>query len=298
MISVRHLALLAALAALAGTGCATHLATLQTARPVQRGKVQVTGGTGAYLNVGPWVKVISEASAEAEKVHKAIAAGEGYTLEPESQKRLLLAGIALAALAPGVSSELQVRTGVLPETLDVGVRVTGNSVRGDGRYRLFHAGEDGEGWLARQSLDVSLGLGVTRHFFSNPLFTALKNISVDGFSRWDVDVPLSISAEYGRVFKVYGTARYLYSHTWMDPTVVEVGRQVAELTGTPGGVPAEVPMHYAGLTGGAAVGYGPLHLFFELTAGYTTCTPEIFGARQELGGLTFFPAVGLTFRTP
>ena len=297
MISARRLASLAVLPLMA-SGCATHLATLQTARPVHRGQVQVTAGAGAYLNAGPWVKVISEASAEADKVHKAIAAGETYTLSPESQKQLLVAGIALAALAPGVSTELQVRTGVLPEDLDVGLRITGNSVRGDGRARLYHAGEQGTGWLARQSLDVSLGLGVTRHFFDNPLFTALENVSVDGFSRWDVDVPLTVSAEYGRVFKAYGTARYLYSHTFLDSQIVEVGRQVAELTGTAGGIPSEVPMHYGGLTGGVAVGYGPLHLFLELTAGYTSCNPVIFASRQQLGGATFFPAAGLTFRTP
>jgi hypothetical protein len=47
-----------------------------------------------------------------------------------------------------------------------------------------------------------------------------------------------------------------------------------------------------------AVGYGPLHLYLELTAGYTFCAPELFGTRAQLGGVTFYPAVGLTFRTP
>ena len=294
MISLRLLAAVLLLA----TGCATHLSSLQSAKTVPRGKVQVTAGTGFYANVGPIVGLVAEAAGEAEQIQKALSSGQPYTLTPEAQKRLLVAGVALASLSPGVGTELSVRTGVLREDGDAGLRVTGNSVRVDGRYRLFHAEKDGPDWLNRRSTDVTLGVGVTRFFFSNPLFTALKLVAVDGFSRWDVDVPLYVSTDYGQVLKLYATPRYLFSRTALDSQVVELARMAADTLGTGGGLPAVVDMHFAGATGGVAVGYGPLHLYLELTAGYTFCAPELFGTRAQLGGATFYPAVGLTFRTP
>ncbi|MEN9800218.1 MAG: hypothetical protein RL653_3915 [Pseudomonadota bacterium] len=294
MIRVRLLAVFAVIA----SGCATHLSSLQTARPVKRGKVQVTAGTGVYANVGPISGLLSEASEEAEQIQKALSSGQPYTLTPEAQKRLLVAGVALAALSPGVGTELSVRTGVLPEDGDAGLRVTGNSVRLDGRYRLANAAQEGALWLDRRSFNVSVGLGVTRYFFSNPLFTALKLVAVDGFTRWDVEVPLYVSVEYGQVLKLYATPRYLFSRTALDAQVVELAREAASAMGLPSGLPAVVDMHFGGATGGVAVGYGPLHLFLEITAGYTFCAPELFGNRTQLGGATFYPAVGLTFLTP
>ena len=45
------------------TGCATPLSTMQTAVPVERKHVQVTGGYGVYVPMGPIADVVGQAQA-------------------------------------------------------------------------------------------------------------------------------------------------------------------------------------------------------------------------------------------
>lgn len=294
------------------SGCATNLSTLQTARPTAPGHVQVTGGTGFYLPLGPIFTVIGQGVKQKDEIIKAIEQQQAYQLSEEDQQELLTAGIALAVFTPSQGMEIGVRTGVAKD-LDIGLRYSVTSLRLDAKYRLLHTGDPDEpppplfvpggsrsepqppkppappkAWF-----DVALGLGVSRYLFENPAFKVLEFLHLDDFSRWDVEVPLYISAEFGEVLKLFAAPKYIYSRTSFDETLVALSEEASEVSGLDVTLPASVQSHFFGASAGIGLGYRYVHLLLELTAGYTVCKPNLFGRRRDLGGVTLYPALGL-----
>ncbi len=299
--------------ALAATGCATSLSTLQIARPVEPKHFQVSVGAGLYAPLGSVGSVVAQGVKQAEAATAAAKAGTPYSLSPDDQQDLLTAGIGLAVLTPGFGYEMSARTGLM-NNLDVGLRYNVTSLRLDTKYRLLHAGNGAERPLpgsmpvggapdaplqsppATRSYDLAIGLGVSRYFFSNPVFSVLEYVQLDDFSRWDFEVPLYLSAEFGEVFKLYAAPKYVYSRTTLDEKLVNYSEEATNLTGFDVTLPTEVHSHFVGSTIGMAVGYRWVHLMLEMTGGYTFCDPVVFGQRRKLGGVTLQPAVALNFR--
>ncbi|RKH46350.1 hypothetical protein [Corallococcus llansteffanensis] len=273
-------------------GCATPLSTMQTAKTLSPGQVQVTGSVGVFVPVGTFAQVVDVGIDQGREAKDAIEEGRPYELTEEDQQRLLTAGVALVVAPPGVNPELMVRVGVL-DGLDLGGRYSGNSLRFDGKVRLAHGGKDNH-----RSYDLALGLGVSKHLFSGAVLDVLEVVQLGDFSRFDVEVPLYLSAEYGDVFKLYGAPKYVYSHTRMDPELVDFSKQGAPVTGFDVSLPATVSSHFVGSTVGIALGYRYVHIYAELTGGYAFCRPNIFGAKRDIGGMTFLPSFGLAFRSP
>ncbi|NBD11034.1 MULTISPECIES: hypothetical protein [Corallococcus] len=273
-------------------GCATPLSTMQTAKTLSPGQVQVTGSMGVFIPVGTLATVVDVGIDQGREAKRAVDEGRPYTLTEEDQQRLLTAGLALVVAPPGTNPELMVRVGVL-DGLDLGGRYSGNSLRFDGKARLAHGGGD-----SRRSYDLALGLGVSKHLFSGAALDVLEVVHLGDFDRWDVEVPLYLSAEYGDVFKLYGAPKYVFSHTRMDPQLVDISQGGTPVTGFDVSLPTEVNSHFVGSTVGFAVGYRYVHFYAELTGGYVFCKPNVFGARRDLGGLTFLPSIGLAFRSP
>lgn len=271
-------------------GCATTLSTMQTARPLAPGQVQVTGGMGVFLPVGNLIRVVDTGIDQGEEARDAVEEDRPYTLSEEAQQKLLTAGVALMVAPPGVNPELMVRVGVV-DRVDVGVRYSGISLRVDGKVLLAHGGDAG------RSYDVALGLGAARHFFSSPVIDVLEVVEMGDFSRYDVEVPLYVSADYGDVFKLYGAPKYVYSHTRLDARLVDYSKQGKPVSGFDATLPATVGSHFFGSTVGMALGYRYVYLFAEVTGGYVRCKPNLLGAERQLGGVTFYPAFGLAIRT-
>ncbi|RKH37100.1 hypothetical protein [Corallococcus sicarius] len=273
-------------------GCATPLSTMQTAKTLAPGQVQVTGSVGVFAPVGTFAQVVDVGIDQGREAKDAIEEGRAYELSEEDQQRLLTAGVALVVAPPGVNPELMVRVGVL-DGLDLGGRFSGNSLRFDGKVRLAHGGED-----RNRSYDLALGLGVSKHLFSGAVLDVLEVVQLGDFNRWDVEVPLYMSAEYGDVFKLYGAPKYVYSHTRLDPELVDFSQQGAPVTGFDVSLPTTVSSHFVGSTVGIALGYRYVHIYAEMTGGYVFCKPNIFGAKRDIGGMTFLPSIGLAFRSP
>ncbi len=301
-LSAPALAALLAMTAL-GTGCASTLSTFQTATPAKRGQVQVTGGAGIYLPLGPVGTVVKQGIAQGRALNESRKSGEPFELSPEDQQELLTAGLALAIMAPwpnGINYEMGVRTGVLREDMDVGFRYAMNSVRLDTKYRYFsyvhneHLPEH-----KRMNIDLAANVGVSKYLFANPAFEVLEYIKLDDFSRWDVEaVPLIYTVDFGDIFKLYGGAKYVYSHTSMDTRLVNYSQHATHLVGADVGLPREVTSHFFGATAGISAGYKYAHLMLELTGGYTHCKPFLFGQHRQLGGATFYPGLGLRLQFP
>ncbi|RKH94788.1 hypothetical protein D7Y15_42450 [Corallococcus sp. AB030] len=283
--------LLLGLAGLAA-GCATPLSTMQTAKTLSPGQVQVTGSMGVFVPVGTLASVVDVGIDQGLEAKRAIEEDRPYNLTEEDQQRLLTAGLALAVAPPGVNPELMVRVGLL-DGFDVGGRYNGNALRFDGKVRLAHGGPG-----PRRSYDLALGLGVSKYLFSGAVMDVLEVVQLGDFSRTDVEVPLYLSAEYGDVFKLYGAPKYVFSHTRLDAQLVDFSQQGKPVTGFDASLPSVVNSHFVGSTVGFAVGYKYVHFYAELTGGYVFCNPHVFGQKRDLGGMTFLPSVGLGFRAP
>jgi hypothetical protein len=285
------------LALLALTGCASSLSSLQTAKPLAPGQFQASAGMGVFVPAGQLTTVAQQGITQGRAVYDAIQKEESYALSEEDAVTLLTAGAALAVAPPGTNNELMVRAGLV-ENLDVGLRLTTSSVRLDGKWRLAHGGNASP--LLREhertSLDLAIGLGVSRHLFKSPVLDVLEVVEMDDFSRYDVEVPLYLSFDVGDIFKAYAVPKYVFSRTRMDQKLVDFSQDGKELTGFDVVLPARVNSHFAGATLGVAVGYKYVHLYAELTAGYTHCRPSFFGQERDLGGVTLYPAIGLAIQ--
>jgi len=279
------------------SGCATTLSSFQTAKPVAPGHVEVSGGTGLYVPVGAVVHVIGIGVDQAKKAIEAASNQQQYTLTQADQQDLLTAGIALAVMPPANTYEMSLRTGIV-ENVDVGLRYSVNALRLDAKWRLVHEDLDGPEVPAdaARSFDMAVGVGGARYLFSNPVLDALQFVQLGDFSRWDVEVPLYLSWEWGEVFRVYGGPKYLYSRTFLDEQLVNTSEQASNITGLDLSLPLVVHTHFLGATFGLRVGYKYVFLMLELTGGYTFCSPVVLGQKRELGGVTLFPALGLAIR--
>ncbi len=292
---MRHI--LVVLALLLGTGCASNLSTLQTARPLARGQLHVSVGAGAFVPLGQIAEVVDIGIDQSDNLLDAADSGEPVQISVEEQQRMLTAGIALAVAPPGGLTEFMIRAGVL-DNFDVGLRYSGISLRLDGKYRFFHRGGGEEvPELRRRSFDMALGVGVARHFFKSPALDLLKLVEIDDFSRYDVEVPLYLSADYGDIFKLYAAPKYVYSRTSMDQKLIALAEEGSGGSGGQVLLPSRVHSHFAGSTVGFAVGYKYVHFYAELTGGYTFCRPLVLGEQRNLGGVTFYPAVGVAYRS-
>lgn len=282
------------------TGCATNLSTLQTARPIRRGQVEVQGAAGAYVNLGPLVGLASEAVQQGVKGQQAARDGETYNVTEEELERIATAAVGIAIFMPSPGYQIQARTGILEENMDVGLRYSGNALRVDTKYRFFHWGEAREDvpLHKRPSVDLAAGVAVSKFFFAHPLFKALEFIRLDDFSRWDVEAILYSSFDFGDIFKLYVAPKYLWSRTTLDPTLVNLSRQATNIAEVDLRIPPTVYMHFIGASGGMAIGYKYAHLYVELTSGYTICRPRIAGKERRLDGVTLYPAVGVALKFP
>jgi hypothetical protein len=291
---MRYLPPLLALALV--TGCASNLSTLQTAKPLARGQFQVSLGAGAFIPAGQIVDVVDVAIDEGKRIKKQVQNNEKVNLTEEDQQRLLSAGLALAVAPPGLVHEFAIRAG-LADDWDVGLRYSGISWRLDTKVRILHSG-DGEEVPEnqRRSVDVAVGLAGARHLFKSPVLDVLEIVQIDDFSRWDVEIPLYVSTDFGDILRLYAAPKYVLSRTKLDEKLINFAEQGKDVTGFDVGLPARVKSEFVGSTFGVSLGYKYVHVFAEVTGGYNFCKPEVFGQRRNLGGVTIYPSVGIAFR--
>jgi hypothetical protein len=280
--------------AVAASGCASTLSTMQTAVPVKRGHVQVNGGIGVYLPLGPAADAIAQGAKQAKKGVEAATGHDDYQLTEEDAQALLTAGIGLASMPPGVAYEIAVRTGIFDD-LDVGVKYsTAGSLKVDAKYRFFHKGpEQGQAGVMSPNFDFAIGLAGAKYFFSSPVIQVLEYVQLGDFSRWDVEVPAYFSIEWGEILKFWVAPKYLYSRTSFDEQLVSVSEFATDLSGYDVTLPTVVNTHFFGSSVGIGAGYKYVWLMLELTAGYTYCRPTVFGRERNIGGLTLYPSIGL-----
>lgn len=281
------------------SGCATTLSTMTTADVADVGQVQASGGTGLFLNLGPFGMILDQAIKQGKAIDEAKKNGEPYTVSEEAQQELLTAAIALAVMPPGQGYEFALRTGIWDKKMDLGLRYSVNALRLDGRYQLLeHQDPEHIEPLKRKSYHLAIGAGVSKYLFDSPVIDVLEYVQLGDFSRWDFEVPFYASVEFGEVLRVYGSVKYLYSVTSLDARLVNYSQQATNISGLDVSLPSKVHMHFIGSTVGVMAGYKWVYAVLEFTGGYIIANPYIAGQKRELGGPTIYPSIGLAVEYP
>lgn len=286
--------LLAVLVLLFTSGCATNLATLQTANTLDPGQVRAGLGGGIYLPVGTLRQAATRADTLAADLKGAETSGTVPSVE--ERREVLTLAASLAVFPPAPVGEVSGRIGIA-NGFDAGFKWSTSAWRVDGKLRL-------KGEPKNKGLAISLLVGVEMYTFDVSLWDLgdyletdisriFEYVSLENPSRYDLEAQLLFSGNFGGFFLPYGALKYRAS-LYKLPIVLTV-----PLDGTtpPETFTQSVTLagvaHYAGVTVG--LGFGPklFRLYLEVNGGIAMAGHEILGEQVELGGLAVYPAAGL-----
>jgi hypothetical protein len=264
------------LLALAASGCAPSLATMQPARVGPKGSVQVTAAMEVAIPTGTISRTLDVAQAIS------VRAANGDPISDADRQQLFTAAINVIASPPSLSPLFAVAYAV-SDRFEVGLRYAGQGWRLGGRYQpLRH--EDGP-------FDLVVGLGVARSAYKIPIAELIPVVEVDDFTRWTFDVPVTV-----------GTSRSWF-RVWIGPKLVYSRFDTAVRLVIPNELPeiASFDGHsmFIGGVGGVALGYRNLFFGIELTVGQlsgsTNTALSTAGVLRsaELSGTVVYPAFGL-----
>jgi hypothetical protein len=282
-------------AGLALTGCASNLAQMQTARALKPGELRMSGGVGWYVPVTQLGSVAGTGVQIAKQGIEAAINQEEFQLSDANKRRLAINSVALQAMPPSPSVQIDARLGVLPR-LDVGLRYSIDAVRADVKLNFWHDGEDDpEDGHPRRSKDLALGFALSKSLLNRAISDPNGLVKIDGFSRWDFEVPLYASIDVSRYFGVYGAGRYRFSTIRFDQHVTTVSdcgcSEVPTRTTTV--TASQMVSHFYGATVGIRVGNHRFTWMLELTLGQTNARTRLLDLDVELGGFTLYPATGI-----
>jgi hypothetical protein len=265
-------------AALLAGACATSLSTFQPAHVPRPGGFQAAAGQDVSIPTGTIRRAI-DAGQALERAARERALG------PEEQLDLLEAGMQIALDPPALVSHASLAYAPVTN-LELGLRYTSGAWRLGGRYQLWR--QD------RHGLDLSAGLGLQRFAYDFPLQDLLDYVRIDGFERWNLDLPLLLGKQSAH-HRLWGGAKLLLSS--FDAGLSQ------DLPSGAGGDPQRVVARASGraltvaLQGGAAVGFRHVFLGVELTLArvFAEASLEVQDARRtaDLGGFVVYPGLAL-----
>jgi len=265
------------------SGCVTSVTSLQTARTLDPGQVQVTGAMTASVTTSTIGQAIEAIDASSNRLDSASAAGEPIT--EQEQQEALEALLGLLLFQPGVATEIIGRVGVVDD-FDLGLRYTGQLVKGDGKFRFWH----------RDGQSAALSLGYAYHFGPSStvlgsVFDLLDYFDVGSFKRHDLDANLLWGVDYGEWLSVYAGARYIISLVQLDPEFQKVLTETSVPSSDADGI-----IHHLGATTGLFIGYRWVFVNLEMNVLQVFWEPKILGVKRDFSGTLISPAAGLTFR--
>lgn len=275
---------LALAASLLCCACSSSVASLQTARALAPGQVQLS--LGASLPVS--TAAISGALDAADAVYDDLRAAEAsdQPISAQTQKDLNKSALALALFQPSPVLEAGGRVGVIPK-LDLGFLGSARQLKGDAKYQVW---DSADGHAAALSLGYNYHLSIAPSVLESA-FDLLEYVKLSDYARHDLGLSLIWSKDWGQWLSLYGSLRYLVSFISLDADLEKVQSQLGiERTSL------NNRLHMLGLTGGAMIGYKHLFLHLELSVLNVDFAPTILGESVDLGGLLVAPTLGLTGR--
>jgi len=278
--------LLLALSLLTCAGCATSVSTLQTARVLKPGQIQVTGALEGSVHTS----AVSEALDAVGSLEGELRAAESgdIAISESTQREAIEAAVALVLFTPSLQPVAVARVGLF-EKAEGGLRYTGSLLRLEGKYQIAAADPSGGVDLALMGAwGHHLGVGPS---FAESAFDLLDYVDLGDYRRDDAHLGLIVSRDYGDWLSLYGAARLMASFYALDATL----KRVETETGAPKSS-LDGAFFSAGLAGGLFVGYRYVFLNAELTVMRTWFSPEVVGREVALGGYVIAPTGGVTLR--
>lgn len=273
----RMLAPLAVALALAA-GCSPTLSSLEPARTIPAGHVQVSSGLDVSLPSGDLRDALEAA--------RGMGLGGG-ALSAQDANTLVRAGTAVVVQPPSVGGSVSAAVGV-SRRFALSLRASGNAARAAIRWQFLRAAPGFYG---------ALGVGMSTYFYGFPVQQFVPDLELDRFSRIELDVPLS----FGWSGKV--------GHVWFGPKLVFSSydaRITACIDRAAAGCAHEATVgvdgtafYFAGQFG-AAIGWKRFWIAAELTVAYVNVGADVelstggrtMQQRVATDGIVLQPAVG------
>jgi hypothetical protein len=267
----------AALSGLGGIACAPSLSTFQPAHVAPKGHATASAAIEGGVSVGGIESLVDAGKAVAQRGQQ-----QG-TLTSDEIWQVLDAGVDVLLASASIGYRFAA-TYTPVERLEVGIGYAGLAWRLGARYQLLSH--------ATGPFDLTAGLGVARFSYAFPLSDQIPGLSLDDFTRWQIDVPVAL-----------GTSRDWF-RVWVGPKILLTSFET-QLTLSLPNQPATVARFdgkgaFLGGQGGVALGYRWLFLAVELTLAEAFGTAHVTAVGLDppthdtkLSGLTVFPTVGL-----
>ena len=263
------------LLALSSAACGVGLSSNQPAHVPEKGHAHAEVGVDVSYPTGTIPDVIHAAESVEE-------ATDQRAVSNDEKRKIFEGAAAIAINPPAAVAHVGLDYGVA-ENWEVGLRLATSGVRVAGRVQLLKQAVAG--------VDLSIGLGLGRALFMPPVHSVFDSVTVDDFSRWNVDLPMALG-RHGSWYRVWGGPRLLWSHVsqTMTLTLQDFGTpQPIRTTGTVSGHAL-----YVGGQAGAALGYRSFFVGPELTVTYLFGSADVdaFGGRDNVsvGSWVVYPA--------
>jgi hypothetical protein len=265
--------------ALAASGCATSLSGFQPAHVAPKGHATAEMGMDLSIPTGTISRAIKAGQTLA-------AAARTRSLTTEERRQLIEAG-ANATLAPLWVVMHVGGTFVPVSRLELGVRWASGAFRGGARYQLLDHARDG--------LDLSAGVGVSRFAYDVPSIDAIEQVlKVDDFVRWSVDFPILVG-KHSEWYRLWGGPRIMLSRFSSAMRLELPANPVSPAETVLASVDGNAA--FVGAQGGVAIGYRYLFLAFELNVVRLFSDARLQAATLDqdvdLSGWVIYPGVAL-----
>jgi hypothetical protein len=236
-----------------------------------------------------------DVSAPTSSITRAIDAGKAVavaarqrSLSEDERRRLIEAGANLALNPPAVVMHVAVAYAPLTGW-ELGLRYASGGWRAGTRMQVL-AQE-----IAGQGVDLSVGLGLSRHATRFPIDEVLVFLALDELTRTSLDLPVLVGKRTSW-YRLWGGPRLVLTRFSgaLRLDLPNAGSPSEPALAAVGGTAATVAVH-----GGAAVGYAPAHVFLgvELTVArlFSRARLTVSSSRTDidLGGLVVSPGLAL-----
>jgi hypothetical protein len=270
--------------------CASSLASMQPATVVPHLHVQAVAALDLSLPEGSVQQIVNQANDISRRAQRG-----GAPLSDADRNRLVESALSLFLSAPSIGPDLQLGIGLF-DRLELDARYALGSWRGGLRLQLL--GSPGNSGFA-----ATIGAGVSRFVFDFQLPDPIQQVvSIDDFTRYEVDVPLLLGWSSN------------FAHLWFGPKLIwsslDAGIGVCTDFNTMQNcthrAQAQLSANafFAGAQVGLALGYRLLWVAAELTVaqmwsradGRIADGPTLASQRFEPLNTIIYPSVGLLLR--
>ena len=232
-------------------GCATPLSSFQPAHVPAPQHFQAESGVDVSFSPGG-LQQIRDASRQVDK------SSQQNQLTDAEKTTIVRGGAQLGLNPPAVIQHVGLAYSPV-ESWEVAARFCATGWRLGVRRQLANQDENG--------IDFTVGFGVGRAAFDPPVDDVFGTIRVDNFSRWNLDLPITLG-QHGSGYRWWAGPRIVYSAMSQDMTVSLTGDEVVRGTIAGHGL-------YLGASLGVALGFRSVFVGPELTLAWLFGKAEV-----------------------